>query len=175
MPTPTPTPAPITRRLSSRRWIRAFTLIETLIAVMLLSAITLFAVPMYRDAAARSHRMMAIDALRERAFAMAWLNGASSNGAAGGVLRPVTRSAHDDARSMGVSPHAAMEGIYRLEVLQSGNGENVVRATPVSGGPMHGDRCGIYELVSNGVQRNVEPGGRVLAAERQQACWRGRG
>lgn len=161
----------------SRSTARAFTLIETMMAVTLLSMITVFAMPMYREATARSYRLLVIDRLRETAWDLAW------------ETRGPADTLHDAWRGETVAPDEGIAksgrnasgtanglvGVYRVIVTRDAFGEPTVRATPIAGGPMHNDPCASYTLGSNGVRRSIDAAGRRLPYDREQACWRGRG
>ncbi len=157
---------------------RAFTLIEALIAVALLSAMTLLGMPMYRDVTARGHRVLVINALHEHLSVMAWqADGVVwGNAAVPHATRSGTPAGNEVAKarmSDAMASSGPLHGLYRFNRTRNRDGTTYIRATPIYGGAMQDDACGAYELGSNGVQRNVGTGGTYLPYPRQQACWRG--
>lgn len=161
--------------------VRAFTLIETLMAVALLSMTTLLAVPMYREAAARSYRLLVIEQLRETAWDLAWHTHAVTGNAGDDETAKTGPYKHDGdkpahgQRSAGKGTGTGLLGIYRIAITRDEDGMPYIRATPIAGGAMHQDACATYELGINGNRRNIDAAGRRLPFDKQQACWHGRG
>ncbi|MBN3858824.1 prepilin-type N-terminal cleavage/methylation domain-containing protein [Paraburkholderia sp. Ac-20340] len=136
--------------------IRAFTLLEMMIALAAAAIVAAFALPGWRGQMARGHRIDAVAALYRAAQYVDAQSGASASLPAGFDQAPPSGNA-----------------VYRLK-LRAGddaNGGYAIVATPTASGPMRGDPCGAFVLEANGAHSNEAIG---ESAPATRDCWRER-
>jgi type IV pilus assembly protein PilE len=146
--------------------IRAFTLLELVIALAIVAVVAVFAVPSYRSHVARSHRIDAASALyRAAQFVEAGTAGDASQSASPSSAQ--LPAGLDQAPPFGTA-------IYRLRALPADetNGGYAVEARPVESGPMRDDLCGVFVLDATGSRTNRGMDG--SAVNDPQTCWNAR-
>ncbi|KAF1025441.1 MAG: hypothetical protein GAK40_01396 [Burkholderia plantarii] len=140
--------------------VRAFSLIELMIALAVAALIAGFAVPAYRHQVERGHRLAVVTAL----YRVAHETAARGDGEWRDALP-------DEPVGLGDVPEQGTP-VYRLSLGRAAEaGGYVVSAAPLESGPMRADRCGTYRLYADGTRRNLPPGatgpGNVMPD-----CWR---
>lgn len=137
-----------------------FSMLELVIALAMAAVLSAYAVPAYMSYAARGHRIDAVIALHRAAQHIAEHPSVAGRTPA---LPPGLGRAPEQGRT-----------VYRLEMLSAGEGSGgyELHATPVDGGPMHGDACGTFVLDGLGARSNHR--GAVLDGAAIDACWAGR-
>jgi len=171
------------------------TLLEITIALLLVVVLASYALPTYREYAARGHRQLAIDALHAVALDIELAGRAAER--AGNTRAPITdmreatpltEDQRTDAVGRGTPARQWVptvgRPIYRLRIEQASDrqvhGGYLITAEPVSNGPQAGDRCGVYFLDASGARGNrasraVSPGDSTNTdTEATAGCWRGR-
>lgn len=147
------------RSIRLERQPTGFSMLEFVIVLAMAAVVAAYAVPAYVGYVARGHRIDAVIALHRAAQHIV------ANPPVAGFA-PALRPGLDRAPEQG-------RAAYRLELLPGteANGGYELRAIPVDGGPMHGDRCGTFALDGFGARSNhgeANPHGAAI-----QACWVG--
>ncbi|WP_322049125.1 type IV pilin protein [Paraburkholderia sp. J67] len=139
-----------------RHRVRAFTLLEMMIALAAAAIVAAFALPAWRGQIARGHRIDAVAALYRAAQYVD----------AQGVSVTALPAGFDQAPPSG-------SAVYRLTLLagDESNGGYAISATPVETGPMRDDPCGAFVLDATGVRSNDATGTSVPAS---RDCWKDR-
>ena len=138
-------------RACQRRWQIGFTLIELMIAVVVLSIIAAIALPSFRENVRQGRRLEARSLLLENAQFMERFHTENNryNLRADGatpVVLPINASPRNGASLYGIS----FDSLVPL-TADSFN----LRAVPVAGGNMEADACGTYLLSNLGVKTNL--------------------
>ncbi|CAG4886348.1 type IV pilin protein [Paraburkholderia saeva] len=135
--------------------VRAFTLLELVIAMVIAAVLAVFALPSWHAQVARSHRVDAASAL----YRAAQYVETSAEKSAGSL--PVGL---DQAPAFGTP-------VYRLRVIGADdtNGGYSVEARPVETGPMREDACGTFVIDATGLRKNQGTGGAAMA--NTDECW----
>jgi type IV pilus assembly protein PilE len=147
-----------TRNNVKSKRIRAFTLLELMIALAAAAIVAAFALPSWHAQVARAHRVDAMAALYRAAQFVDTQNPAATSLPAG----------LDQAPPSGTP-------VYRLRLMpaDASNGGYAIAAEPTETGPMHEDACGTFLLDATGARSNqtaVENG----AASSTRTCWKDR-
>ena len=157
-----------------RRWhsMSGWTLIELSIVLFIITLLSAFAIPSYREHIARGHRWAAVDALQTMALmAESASAGASAHDAAG----PAT-GRYGKLADRFVPPHGMP--IYRVTMLPGSHRIGaiamhgyVLQAVPIPTGSQAGDACGTFVLDASGVRMNRHVSGQWIPDA--ASCWRG--
>jgi type IV pilus assembly protein PilE len=135
----------------SRLRARGFTLIEIIIALVVVTLLMVVALPAYRDQIAKSRRADAKTSLMTLAQLMErWY---TERGSYAGAT----------VGSSGIAPSASSQGFYTLSITAQDAAGFTIRATPT--GAQSGDACGSFTYTQAGT-RGVT-GGTKTAAQ----CW----
>ena len=137
---------------------RGFTLVEIMIALVVVGILTAIAVPSYRDQVARSNRAEARNALMSTAQ---WLERQYT---ANNMYCPAAGCSSDPLADAAKRVPASGRQTYELSITDLGANTYTLNATPVSGGPMASDACG--RLSTN------QRGERWQAGSTEAICWR---
>lgn len=134
--------------------VRAFTLLEMMIALAAAAVVAAFAVPGWRSQIARGHRIDAVTSLYRAAQYADAQGGAAASLPAGIDQAPPSGNA-----------------VYRLKLLtgDESNGGYAIVASPTQTGPMRDDACGAFILDANGTRGN-ESGASLSTRD----CWKDR-
>lgn len=128
---------------------RGMTLIELMIALVIVAILSALAYPSYRDSLMRGRRTDAIGSLLALRVAQErWR---------------ANHTAYADLRELGYAD-TSQDGYYRLRVLERSAAGFLAIAQPRADGPQHGDACGTYAVDQRGP---LLTGGYAGAA-----CWR---
>ncbi|NTV95209.1 MAG: prepilin-type N-terminal cleavage/methylation domain-containing protein [Thiobacillus sp.] len=124
--------------MQSSTYRQGFTLIELLVTVAIIGILAAIAIPSYLEYVRRSARADAKEVLLENAQFMernfTEANRYDRTSAGGAVTLPVTQSPRDGTAKYSVTLSAVATSTYTLH------------ATPVNGGSMAGDACGVFTL-----------------------------
>lgn len=147
---------------NAKHHIRAFTLLELVIALAIIAVLAGFALPSFHAQIARGHRTDAASALYRAAQ---FVESVPRNG--GMATLP---AGFDQAPQSGTP-------VYRLQVLAAddANGGYTLEATPIDTGPMRDDPCGTFALDATGVRANRTASGKGnMSAVDIVQCWNAR-
>jgi type IV pilus assembly protein PilE len=148
--------------MRKRSQVRGFTLLELMIVVVIIALIASFAIPAYQRYAQRARRadgkelLMRVAAAQERYYT-------NFNRYAAAPLTAAT--------SLGLTSLTSERGYY---TINSANGASantqsyVLTATPVSGGPQAGDKCGALTINNTGVKTPIAT---AMPQNSNGACW----
>lgn len=135
----------------SRLRARGFTLIEIIIALVVVTLLMVVALPAYRDQIAKSRRADAKTSLMTLAQLMErWY---TERGSYAGAT----------VGSSGIAPSASSQGFYTLSITAQDAAGFTIRATPT--GAQSGDACGSFTYTQAGT-RGVTDGTKTAAQ-----CW----
>jgi len=142
---------------------RAFTLLELMIALAIVAVMAAFALPVYHRQIARSYRADAAAAVyRAAQFVETQRQMPDANAAAGAGATALPAG-------MNQAPQSGA-AVYTLQVLpeDEAHGGYAIEASPVDTGPMHDDPCGVFMLDATGQRSNSSGNG---AAPDANECW----
>lgn len=151
---------------TARIQMRAFTLLELMIALAIVAVIAAFAFPSYRSQIARSHRTEAAAAIYRAAqfVEMQRQTPDTTTAATSGTSVITLPAGLDQAPQSGTA-------VYTLRVLPAdeSNGGYAIEANPVDTGPMRGDACGTFMLDATGRRANLSGSDATMPGVDE--CW----
>jgi len=152
---------------NTRQRQRGWTLIELSIVLFVITLLSAFAIPSYREQVARGHRLAVVDTLQALALM------AESAAADDVTKRSVGR--YSKLADRFVPPHGAP--VYRVTMLPGAHRIGgvalqgyVLQAAPLPERPRANDACGTFVMDATGMQLNRHPGGQWLS--NAESCWR---
>ena len=159
------------RRLVAGGW----TLIELSIALFIITLLSGFAIPSYREHIARGHRVAAVDALQAMVLAVEFATLVDQVG---------SRNADTDTLPAFADRLVPPYGrpVYRISLLAGSLAAAdvsvkgyVVRASPVPQGPQAHDACGTFSVDATGARSNHHANGQLIGQliQNAESCWRG--
>lgn len=145
--------------------LKGFTLIEVMIAVVIVAILAAVALPSYQNHVRRSNRAVAKAILLENAQFMEQIYTANNQYDATVGLDGIANTADDVAVVLPI-PQSPRTGVMQYDVLllPVTNATFTLQAVPVPTGSMAGDVCGTLTLTNTGV-RGQGAGGDVAG------CW----